>query len=317
MGKERGEKLRNIYGIFLSLLTVVVGASFIWQTWSIYRAAEQSPYTVERISEHYNQISAFVWLWLAAFLGSVILTIAFPVEKQRPKAYQDVATILARTKARMPKDRQSVFEMQEVSLKEEKFRKITAIVYAAALSLIGLFCLGILLDITYLPWIKAEFFTAHGAAVDKITQVAAFSLLGLIAACIGVRLFTCSRKKELDAYREIMKQAKQRKPEEEEPASRWQGVIEGVADTLLTDGKKAKKRLSKELDKAIAPSEQKATAAELAGAKAKKRKLTVLFVRIGVAVVGCGLIVWGVSNGGMKDVLLKAINICTQCIGLG
>ncbi len=29
------------------------------------------------------------------------------------------------------------------------------------------------------------------------------------------------------------------------------------------------------------------------------------------------LIVWGVLNGGMRDVLVKAINICTECIGLG
>ena len=37
----------------------------------------------------------------------------------------------------------------------------------------------------------------------------------------------------------------------------------------------------------------------------------VLFV---VAVV---LIVFGIFNGGMRDVLVKAINICTECIGLG
>lgn len=29
------------------------------------------------------------------------------------------------------------------------------------------------------------------------------------------------------------------------------------------------------------------------------------------------LIVAGILNGGMRDVLIKAINICTECIGLG
>lgn len=29
------------------------------------------------------------------------------------------------------------------------------------------------------------------------------------------------------------------------------------------------------------------------------------------------LLVWGVLNGGMYDVLVKAIQICTECIGLG
>lgn len=29
------------------------------------------------------------------------------------------------------------------------------------------------------------------------------------------------------------------------------------------------------------------------------------------------LITAGILNGGMRDVLIKAINICTECIGLG
>ena len=29
------------------------------------------------------------------------------------------------------------------------------------------------------------------------------------------------------------------------------------------------------------------------------------------------LLVAGMLNGGLKDVLIKAINICTECIGLG
>ena len=50
--------------------------------------------------------------------------------------------------------------------------------------------------------------------------------------------------------------------------------------------------------------------------KANERPIT-LGVRI--AFVGCGalFIVLGILNGGMADVLIKAINICTECIGLG
>ena len=42
-----------------------------------------------------------------------------------------------------------------------------------------------------------------------------------------------------------------------------------------------------------------------------------LGVRIGLGVVGIVFVVVGILNGGMADVLTKAINICTQCIGLG
>ena len=40
-------------------------------------------------------------------------------------------------------------------------------------------------------------------------------------------------------------------------------------------------------------------------------------IRIAVAVVAIAFIVLGIFNGGIADVLAKAINICTECIGLG
>ena len=42
-----------------------------------------------------------------------------------------------------------------------------------------------------------------------------------------------------------------------------------------------------------------------------------LAVRIAVFLIAVSFIVWGILNGGMADVLGKAINICTECIGLG
>jgi hypothetical protein len=41
------------------------------------------------------------------------------------------------------------------------------------------------------------------------------------------------------------------------------------------------------------------------------------YVRIGLYAVAVVMIVLGINNGGMRDVLIKAINICTECIGLG
>lgn len=41
------------------------------------------------------------------------------------------------------------------------------------------------------------------------------------------------------------------------------------------------------------------------------------WVRTTLYVLALGFLVAGVMNGGMRDVLIKAINICTECIGLG
>ena len=45
-----------------------------------------------------------------------------------------------------------------------------------------------------------------------------------------------------------------------------------------------------------------------------ERKLTVSIMLFSIALL---FILIGIINGGMKDVLIKAINICTECIGLG
>ena len=46
-------------------------------------------------------------------------------------------------------------------------------------------------------------------------------------------------------------------------------------------------------------------------------KYFLLGVRVAVGCVAVSFIIAGICNGGMRDVLIKAINICTECIGLG
>ena len=42
-----------------------------------------------------------------------------------------------------------------------------------------------------------------------------------------------------------------------------------------------------------------------------------MILRGALYIAAAALIVCGIANGGMRDVLVKAINICTECIGLG
>ncbi|MBR2646687.1 MAG: hypothetical protein IKD47_03930 [Clostridia bacterium] len=70
-----------------------------------------------------------------------------------------------------------------------------------------------------------------------------------------------------------------------------------------------KAELAKEGKIAKAPAKPKTEQVE-------NRRL-VLIVRIVLAAVALMLVVVGIVNGGMSEVFKKAINICTQCIGLG
>ena len=54
-----------------------------------------------------------------------------------------------------------------------------------------------------------------------------------------------------------------------------------------------------------------------APAQRSQRVFPMGIVRMVIFVVAAAFIVLGVMNGGLYDVLVKAINICTECIGLG
>jgi len=41
------------------------------------------------------------------------------------------------------------------------------------------------------------------------------------------------------------------------------------------------------------------------------------WLRLTLGMLALALIIWGIANRGWWDVLAKAINICTECIGLG
>lgn len=43
----------------------------------------------------------------------------------------------------------------------------------------------------------------------------------------------------------------------------------------------------------------------------------ILIIRCAVLVAGIGILIYGFLSGGVADVLTKAVNICTECIGLG
>ncbi len=51
--------------------------------------------------------------------------------------------------------------------------------------------------------------------------------------------------------------------------------------------------------------------------ESENEKIAVLVGRIAVVCIGLLFIVLGIFNGGMADVLAKAVKICTECIGLG
>ena len=84
-------------------------------------------------------------------------------------------------------------------------------------------------------------------------------------------------------------------------------VCSGLRErSVLREAEAARERLKEEKEPGVSPEPKAAPWPRGIGA-----------LQIALIAVAIGLIVVGVFNGSARDVLYKAINICTECVGLG
>lgn len=278
---EKGvRRLRFAYGIGLSALTAIVGVLFIMQTWSIFLSGEQSPYTVEIISEKFMQILAPVCLWVLAVIGGGVLGGVFPSEKEKQKGYVDLRKTLTKLKGRLPENDGGMVELK----KESRLRKIVwgACIAACIAGAVAVF--AILFDQSYTPRFESEFFIGHGAAADRLIRITPY---------IGVCLLACLSAIFTDEY-SIKRETAIVKLKIAENAKQGIKPVKGVEKKSLTLWEALCEKFP-----------------------IFKSKWWKLGFQAGFCVLGLTLFIVGIFNGGMTDVFEKARNICTQCIGLG
>ncbi len=350
MSENKARRFRFVYGVLFSLITVALGVLIIMQVWSIYRSAESSPYTVERISAHYQKIALPIWLWVFALLVNVLLAFIFPETEKRPKAYVDARSTLKRLRARLPEDGDTL-------QKHRVFRAFVTVT-ASALALLTLaVCFGLLFAEGYTPVRDKEIFTQHGAVADRLVRFIPWLVGGFVACILASGLNALSVKRETDAVKKsIVEQAKRKKapvvePEEEkvavvEPApatlSAYESAVDGFTATVtakqteaevifgVQSALKTQAIIEIENERCVPAPAVETPVKEIKPQKAKKVKKVkaktphpkwktagVWSLRIVLLAVGVVCVVVGIQNGGMADVFEKAKNICTQCIGLG
>ena len=275
MTETKGKKIRFIYGIFFTVLTLVVGALFIVQIGSIYRSAPSSPYSVESISAHFNQIALPVWLWVAALVGNIVLSYVFEEEEETPKATVSVEVKLRRLKGRLPENAVGMSAIK----KKRAGRTAAVIACVLFVAAVTALCLFYLLDENYTPIIGAEFFPGGRALADRLVHSIPWIINAFLACVVVTEFFERSQEEELT----LTKTA----------------IVESAKQGIKAGKQEEKQNLFQKIG-AFFDSEKGAN-----------------LCRILFAVVGVALVVVGIFNGGMHDMFQKAINICTQCIGLG
>ena len=162
--------------------------------------------------------------------------------------------------------------------KESMLRNIIWGVCAALCVAASIVALVYLLDKDYVATFATDFYKSHAEA-EKLVKIFPFVFASL-CVCAGALIYqSYSLKKELSLVKQVLAESAKRG---EKPAvkEKKDGVWQKV---LAFCGKEKTKNI----------------------------------VRIVLAAGAVVLVIVGISNGGMRDVLEKAINICTQCIGLG
>lgn len=277
MEEKKIQTTRLVYGICLSVLTVAVAVLFIVQIWSIFRAGGDAPYTVEIVSKKFSQIAVPFWLWLAAIVGGGVLSFVFPEEEETPKAFADMRKTLTRLKGRLPENAEGMVEVKRENVVRAIVWGVAAALCVAA-TVVGLLYL---FDKGYVGKFDTEFFKSHTEA-EKLIKIFPWVFVAL-CVCAGALIYqSYSLKKELNAVKKMIAESA-KKGEKLVQKEKEEGIFDKISAKLAFFGKEK----------------------------------SVLIIRLCLAAAGVALFVVGIFNGGMADVLTKAINICTQCIGLG
>jgi len=275
--EKKTQSVRVALGVYLTIWTIAVGLMFILQIWALFRATDIKPYSVESVSRHFAKVAVPFWVWIAMVAISGLLAWAFPDGEEKPKAFVSVTKTLTRLKGRLPENAEGMVEVK----RENGMRTVTWAVSFAMCAVSAVIAWKYLMNKEYVGELTSKFFQEHVIA-EKLIKVSTWVFASLCTCVCALVYHSYSLNKELSMVKQMVADSAKRG---EKP------VVKEVKTGRL---EKLKGRL-----------------AFLGSDRAKN------ITRIVLAVCGAVLVVVGIFNGGMASILEKAINICTQCIGLG
>lgn len=339
MAAKKRRWIRGAYGVVLSVLTLVLGALFIKQVWAIFRIGD-SPFTRASVAAAFWEISVWVWIWLGAVVLGEILAIALPIE-EKPAKYSDVAKTLKSLKGRLPDNGATVRNIKGWEI----FRKTVWGVCIALGVAVTVVCAYYVFKNNYSPMFNSTFFTEHSATADRLVRISPWivSMFFIWIAAYLYHSFTLDQEtvRIKEAVAQKAKKDKAMRASGKTPADvqrEEQAAL--VGKTIAKCAAKGKTAdVNKKVDAVLAKQKRKDEKYRLAcekaaqkrameQARAEKKKVNaekyakrnrILLWSVRGALLGIGIfcVIQGIVGGGMEAVLEKAINICTQCIGLG
>ena len=284
--KTRG-RIHLVYGIVLSVLILAVGVWFALAALSIYRSGVSSPYTPESIAAHFAPMAPLVYVTLAGILGGVILAWVLPrrdlVVEGPEDDPLDVIVERYRRGHYCPMKDPAVTLRQMLSRVDEEALSPAcreALKKERRLRRVVAVVAAGLASVALLPALAFCGDRSHFSIENLSADIKAAALVVIPCALVALGLLVAAT---------LLRRA-----------------------SVLRETATVKAAIAESKGKAIS---LKKRAADRPSFLADPRILW--GVRGLILAVGLLFILLGISNGGMADVLGKAIRICTECIGLG
>lgn len=332
MTQEKIKRIHLIYSIVMSVLIAVVGICFIVSCILIYHSGDR-PFTRESVAAYFANIAIPVYICIAAVVGGFLLEQILPVEPKRLKGEVSQSTVLARLCRRLDLSACGYDLRNEI----ERQRRIRVIIKTVCTVL----CVACAIPV------MIYLLTPGNFTVEALNHDA-FSAM-LFSVCFfldGVTIcFACSILERISLQREIelvkfaMANGAMKNPENEDASdwSRWGKPLVQALSTVIAILATVVFAVSVLSINGLVTAEDVVTVTSICiiGFLLFVGALVLYFyffshrtdidwnkwllwgVRAVIAVIAVVFIIVGIVNGGMADVLYKAIRICTECIGLG
>ncbi len=277
------EKIRLYYGVFLGVLTVIIGLLFIIAASEIYFSGPRTGvneigleytyyYSRELVGQRLLALLAPVCIWILAVIAGFALSVVYPL-RGKPKVKRSARETVFRLSRRMPAEEDAACYRQY--RRARKVCSILRLVGAAVCLASAVVCAVYIFNTAHFAATTSE--EINPEILSMLKNVLPFVGLSF-ACCIAVSVYDgISAKKELPVVKRLIADGRGTPIAEPSAFERNKNAAAGILN----------------------------------------KKQTVFALRAALVLLAVFLIVAGVVNGGAHDVLVKAINICTECIGLG
>lgn len=250
------------YGTVLTLLILASCVAFILLCIEIYKSGSR-PFSRESIAAAFDRIDVLVYTALGAVVGGILLSIALPLERSRPKAMRDEYETLKRLRKRVG---------VAVPSREGQLRMTLRIGSATLAVLLGIWPFVRLCSAS-----RYGLEDLNGDVIAGVLPVLLWVAITLVLAILCSLLCTASVRREIALCKAAIAEGRTASD-----TSSCENVLTSVRRSLK-----------------------------------ENERTSLLVIRAVILVVAVLFIVLGALNGGIDDVLGKAIRICTECIGLG